>query len=233
LRQDLTPILAYQAKAFKQTPGPKQIENVAAWWDTVATRLKDRSPRLAFDILIEPTEAVNKDPVALNAMYEASVTAIRRTNPTRNLFIAPRVRSNPAYLSELKWPSKANRHVLAEWHFYASGPSKTNPEKLWTTGSAAERGLIEAKLKHALEWQRKTGHFSWVGAWMAGNYNDGDDYSIAEQVKFATFVSCTLRAGNIAYAVNSDAKFFDRDRNRWYPEMRPVLDALIEPKCKT
>ena len=31
---------------------------------------------------------------------------------------------------------------MAEWHFYASGPDKTNEKKLWTTGTDAEKKLI-------------------------------------------------------------------------------------------
>ena len=54
------------------------------------------------------------------------VTAIRQTNPTRILMMSPRVRSDAQYLSELKVPTQANGYMMAEWHFYASGPSKEN-----------------------------------------------------------------------------------------------------------
>lgn len=44
--------------------------------------------------------------------------------------IAPRLRSDPNYLSELVIPSNHNGYIMAEWHFYASGPDKTNERKM-------------------------------------------------------------------------------------------------------
>ena len=46
---------------------------------------------------------------------------------------------------------------MAEWHFYASGPDKTNEKKLWTTGTDAEKKLITDKIQTALAWQQQTG----------------------------------------------------------------------------
>ena len=104
---------------------------------------------------------------------------------------------------------------MCEWHFYASGPDKTNEKKKWTTGTEAEKELIREKIRLALAWEKKTGIETWVGAWMAGNYNKGDDYSIDEQVNFANFVTCELTKNNIPFAFNSDVKFYDRLTNNW------------------
>ena len=41
---------------------------------------------------------------------------------------------------------------MAEFHFYASGPSPTNTEKLWTNGNEAEKNLIRNKIKLALDF---------------------------------------------------------------------------------
>ncbi len=61
---------------------------------------------------------------------------------------------------------------------------------------------------------------------MAGDYNDGNNYSVQEQIVFAKFVSDELDKANIPFAVNSDTKFYDRQNNRWYDEMIPVLKAM-------
>ena len=50
-----------------------------------------------------------------------------------------------------------------------------------------------------------------VGAWMPGNYHDGNDYTVAEQVAFAGFMTQRLN---------------DRIRNQWIPEMQPVFDSI-------
>ena len=117
---------------------------------------------------------------------------------------------------------------MAEWHFYASGPSKTNDRKLWTTGTAYEQEKITEKINLALEWQKSTGIPTWVGAWMAGNYNDGNDYSIEEQVDFARLMTEALTGANIPFAVNSDTKFYDRETNQWIEEMQPVFDIIFK-----
>jgi len=121
---------------------------------------------------------------------------------------------------------------MAEWHFYAAGPNKsqTNPkkyDKVWTTGTPKEKKLLTDRFDTALNWQKD--HVpTWVGAWMSNNFNHGNEYSIKEQVEFATFVSKELQKRGIPYAVNSDTKFFDRERNEWLEEMKPVLDVMIK-----
>ena len=85
---------------------------------------------LSFDLLIEYSDALNKDQVMLDTMFEEVFAAIREDNPTRILFISPRGRSSPGNLVDLSIPSRGGRYLMAEWHFYASGPSKTNPTKL-------------------------------------------------------------------------------------------------------
>ncbi len=231
LNAGLIPVLAYKAEAFKDDPSPKNMEKVVNWWGTVAKRYKDYSPLLSFDLIIEVTGPLSRQPETLNEVYERAVTEIRKTNPTRIIFISPRARSSPEYLSDLKIPTQANGYLMAEWHCCASGPSKTNPNKLWTTGTEYEKNLIRHKIKIALDWQKKTGIYTWVGAWMPGNYNKGNSYTVPEQVKFATFMSCQLDAAHIPFAINSDTKFYDRVTNRWIPEMLPVIEAVLHPKC--
>lgn len=228
LEVGLIPIIAYQADEFKNEPSEKNIKKVVKWWETVAERYKDVSHLLSFDLLIEATDALNKQPEKLNEIYERIVTAIRQTNPTRIIMISPRLRSDAAYLSELNIPTDYNGYLMAEWHFYASGPSKTNERKLWTIGTEEEKALINEKIDLALEWQQSTGIPTWVGAWMPGNYNDGNDYTIHEQVVFATYMSEQLIEAGIPFAVNSDTKFYDRETNEWVEEMLPVRTSIYK-----
>ncbi|WP_243269288.1 hypothetical protein [Lachnospira eligens] len=117
---------------------------------------------------------------------------------------------------------------MAEWHFYASGPSKTNARKLWTSGTKEERALIDEKIALALAWQNQTNVPTWVGAWMPGNYNDENDYSIDEQIQFAGYMTEQLAKAGIPFAVNSDTKFYDKEKNQWIAEMQPVFDIIYQ-----
>ncbi len=228
LRHGLIPVIAYQADEFKNDPSQKNIDKVVSWWGKVAERYQSKSYLLSFDLLIEATDALNKQPEKLNEIYEQLVAEIRKTNPTRIIMMSPRLRSDAAYLSELTVPTKYNNYMMAEWHFYASGPSKTNDRKLWTTGTKEEQDKITEKINLALEWQKSTGIPTWVGAWMPGNYNDENDYTIEEQEAFAKFMTNSLSEANIPFAVNSDTKFYDRASNQWIQTMQPVFNAIYK-----
>jgi hypothetical protein len=231
LKSGIIPVIAYQGDKFKNNPSDADLQKVVAWWKTVAERFKNVSPLVSFDLLIEVTDALNDNQPQLDKLYELAVTEIRKTNPTRIIFISPRVRSDPANLKDLKIPTKANGYLMAEWHFYASGPSKTNPKKLWITGTTAEKQIILDKIKAATDWSKSNGIPTWVGAWMAGDYNDGNNYSVEEQVVFARFVTCELTKAGIPFAVNSDTKFYDRQSNSWIQSMQPVIKEILNTNC--
>lgn len=227
LNNNVIPIIAYQGDEFKNEPSEKNIEKIVQWWKIVAERYKDYSSLLAFDLIIEPSDSINNQPEKLNEVYDRVVTEIRKTNKTRIIIIAPRMRSDADYLKELKIPSNSNNYLIAEWHFYASGPSKTNLRKLWTTGDTNEKKLIDDKINTALKWQKETGIPTWVGAWMPSNYNDGDNYSIDEQVEFAKYIVQQLDNNKIPFAVNSDTKFYNRESNTWIDNINPVFKTIF------
>ena len=232
LKLGFTPVIAYKAEAFKVNPTPENRDRAVAWWRAVAERFRDYPPELAFELVIEPSDRVNREPEKLSDLYQRALAAIRKTNPTRIVFVSPRVRSAPEYLHELDPLFERDPFLMAEWHFYASGPSKKNPKKRWTTGTPEEKRLILDKINQALAWQKRTGHYTWVGEWMPGNYNKGNTYRVPEQVAFATFVSCALRKAGIPFAINQANKFYDEEAGRLREEMRPVLKAVLRPRCE-
>lgn len=227
LEYGIIPIIAYQADDFKNDPSDKNLKKAVKWWKEMAEHFEDTSYLLSFDLLIEATDELNQDSERLNDYFGEAVTEIRKTNPERIIMISPRLRSDAAYLHELEIPEDHNGYLMAEWHFYAAGPSKTNEKKLWTTGTAEEKQLIQDKIQLALQWQAETGIPVWVGAWMPGDYNDGDNYSIAEQCVFAAYMTESLDEAGIPFAVNSDTKFYDREQQMWQEEMLPLRTLLF------
>lgn len=228
LKNGIIPVIAYQAHEFKTDPTKESMDHVTEWWSQIAEHFKGASHLLAFDLMIESSDAINKLPDTLNEMYEQTVAAIRKTNPDRIIMISPRLRSDPNYLSELKIPSAHNGYLMAEWHFYASGPDKTNEKKLWTTGTDAEKKLITDKIQTALAWQQQTGIPTWVGAWMPGNYNKGNTYSVEEQTVFAGFMTKALSDAGIPFAVNADTKYYNAAENTWISSMQPVFKTIFQ-----
>jgi hypothetical protein len=226
---NLIPVIAFQADTLKNYPfTPGVLENAVNWWKSISEKLKNYPTRLSFDLMVECSDSLNNYPARLNEYFEKAVIEIRRTNPNRIIMISPRKLSAPEFLVDLQIPTQHNNYLMVEWHMYAAGPSKTNVNKLWTTGTSAEKALITNKIDIAYNWQIAKNIPIWVGAWMPGDYNDGDNYSIAEQIAFSGFMSCQLKQKGIPHAVNSDTKFYDRDLNIWTTRL-PVLQTVINP----
>ena len=67
---------------------------------------------VSFDLIVEPSDKVKKDVAEFNSLYEDCVTAIRKTNPKRVIFIAPPKLSQPEDLQYLKLPSQDNGYLI-------------------------------------------------------------------------------------------------------------------------
>lgn len=227
LNNDIIPIIAHNAGIFEANPSAENLQADIQWWDTIAKRYSDYSHKLLFNINIEWTDVAGKDSAIVNNYYRQITPVIRSSNPTRILIYSPIKISAPEYLSQMQIPASAGQYVMAEWHFYAAGPTKdpTN-KKYWTTGTAEQKKLIYDEVKIAVDWQTQTGIPTWVGAWMAGNYNDGNDYTAAEQVVFASFMTHVLDSVEIPWAINTIDKFYDYTNNCWRDSMLVVIEAL-------
>ena len=77
---------------------------------------------------------------------------------------------------------------------------------------------------------------TWVGAWMPGNYNKGGNFTVQEQVGFASFMTRCLNGANIPHSINTDDKFINIESSPkvWFTRTTdfagiPVRDAIIDP----
>ena len=227
MQNDLIPIIAFSAKPYKENPNTGEHEKVVEWWKRMAEKCKNLSPMVSFNLIVEPSDQVKKDVAELNSLYEDCVTAIRKTNPKRIVFIAPPKLSHPEGLKDLKIPSMGNGYLMAEWHFYAAGPSKSNDKKRWTTGTAEEKQKIKKSIKVAVDWQKKTGIYTWVGAWMPGAYNKDDNYSVKEQTEFASFMTQLLDKHGVPFAINADHHFYDYKAEQWISKYKDLLNTIF------
>lgn len=227
MQYDLIPIIAFSAKPYKENLNTGEHEKVVKWWKIMAERCKNLSPLVSFNLIVEPSDQVKKNVAELNSLYEDCVTAIRKTNPKRIVFIAPPKLSHPEGLKDLKIPSMGNGYLMAEWHFFAAGPSKSNDKKRWTTGTAEEKQKIKKSIKVAVDWQKETGIYSWVGAWMPGAYNKDDNYSVKEQTEFASFMIQQLDKYGVPFAINADHHFYDYKAEQWIPKNKDLLNTIF------
>ena len=227
MQYELIPIIAFSAKPYKENPNAGEHEKVVEWWKRMAEKCKNLSPLVSFNLIVEPSGQVKKDVAELNSLYEDCVTAIRKTNPKRIVFIAPPKLSHPEGLKDLKIPSMGNGYLMAEWHFYAAGPSKSNDKKRWITGTAEEKQKIKKSIKVAVDWQKKTGIYTWVGAWMPGAYNKDDNYSVKEQTEFTSFMTQQLDKYGVPFAIVADHHFYDYKAEQWSPKYKDLLNTIF------
>lgn len=229
LNNGIIPVLAYNALDYELSPNEMTLAECAEWWKKIAEHYAHSSHRLVFNLNIEWSDVAGKDYEAINLYNQTMADIIRESNPTRILILSPARLSNPAYLDQMVIPTSCGDYVMAEWHLYAAGSSKDpDSKKYWLTGTEEEMQNIRDIINLGVEWQERTGIPTWVGAWMPGNYNKGDDYTVEEQCVFASFMESELERYDLPWAVNSLDKFYDIYNNFWYDDMLPLIDVLAK-----
>ncbi len=232
------PIIAYQGAYIEDIAmtDKEARDHLVLWWKNMATQLKDFPNSVSFNILIEISGTYKTNYTSINSFYADVHTAIRTISPKRIVIFPPVNISDPDYLSNLKIPGSVDSFTMAEWHFYAAGPTKKiDNKKYWLNGTTLEeRENILEPIRTAVAWMKKTGYKSWVGAWMAGNYNKENEYTIPEQVAFASFMTRALDKEKIPFCINADNKFYDFEKQEWYNIYAdgggiPVRDVIIHP----
>lgn len=237
LDNGIKPIIAYQGHYLEETATSDEEArtHLVNWWRNMAEELKDFPFELSFNILVEISGRYKTDYTAMNSFYADVYDAIRESNPNRILIFPPVKISKPEYLQYLEIPGGDDPFLMAEWHLYAAGPKKSPSKKYWIDGSTAEeRENVTGPIETAVQWMNDTGHVTWVGAWMAGNYNKGNEYTVEEQADFATFMSRQLNKYDIPYSLNAGNKYYDYETNTWFNRTNnvagiPVRDAILDP----
>ncbi len=231
LDNGMVPVLAYKNEAWCQDPNSENLDGFINWWKIVAARYKDYSPKLVFNLIVEldgSSAASKDDGTLLNQAYELTVAAIRQTNPTRIIAIAPQKRGDPSRFANLRVPKEGNGCLIGEWHEgYASGPEPGNAKHGWDPpGTDEQKAMITDRIDMALDWTAETGIPTWEGAWMAGNYNSGNDYTVSEQCDFASSFLEQLKNAAIPAAINAGHWFWDYEKQDWIPGMTTLRDVI-------
>ncbi len=237
LKYDMIAIIANQSHTFEDNPTPQNQAAWVKWWKDMAMHYRDYPFELMFDLIVEiaASSPLSNEPIdRLNEAYEEVVSAIRATggnNKKRIIIFSAHKRSDPKKMDMLKIPSKGGGYLIGEFHEgYASGPKK-DPSKsqYYEFGTQKEIDNITQRVKAAAEWSERTGIPVWEGAWMPGNYNKGDTYSIEEQKRFAKDFVGVLNSYHIPHAINATKKFYDVQTNEW-TRLEPVVDYILSLK---
>lgn len=151
-------------------------ERFLALWEQIASRHKDKSDKLVFEIYNEPHGRLSSD--KWNDLAARAVDVIRKSNPTRSIIIGPVQWNSASELKNLRLPNDANliatvhnyepftfTHQGAEW---ATPPMPTGI----TCCSAAQKNQLINPLDTAKLWSDANHYPVFLGEF--GAYNKAD-----------------------------------------------------------
>lgn len=238
LKANVTPIIVYTARELRSRPlDPAVQKHFVEWWATLAQALHGESSRLAYELLIETSGALQDKPWLVNRLYNETIAEIRGIDPYRVIIVtAPANRSSPFSLPLLRLPR--DPWLAVEWHIYAGGP-RPGPEPVYNAT------LVREAVRFAAEWSEETGIPVWMGAWRPNRYPraamkrapklpDGAPaplFTVDEVVNFTRLMAGALCRAGIPFAINDDTKFFDYQHLRFYPSQEPLLEVMFSYNC--
>ncbi|MBE7941747.1 MULTISPECIES: glycoside hydrolase family 5 protein [Ramlibacter] len=99
----------------EQTVDPAVVDQrLINLWKQIATRYRDRPPRLIFELLNEPHGRLDGEP--WNRLAAQALAAVRESNPTRTVMIGPGGWNSVDELPRLRLP--ADRNLIVSIHNY-------------------------------------------------------------------------------------------------------------------
>ncbi|MGD1007079.1 MAG: cellulase family glycosylhydrolase [Ignavibacteriaceae bacterium] len=119
-------------------------------WSQIATRFKDKSDSLIFEILNEPNLMTEQHVNELNANV---LKIIRQTNPTRIVSFSGYMWSNSDQLVTAAIPDSADKYLIGYYHSY--DPYPFGLVGTGTYGTAADINATKAKFDQVTAWSKK------------------------------------------------------------------------------
>jgi hypothetical protein len=183
-------------------------------WSQIATRFKDKSDSLLFEIINEPYPLSLENVNDLNAR---TLSTIRKTNPTRIVLFSGHMWSNSSELIQAAIP--ADDYLIGYYHSY--DPYPFGLEGPGTYGSDADIAATVAKFEEVSEWG--TAHTIPVVLSEFGYIKDCSYNS--RMCAYATVTEKALLY-NVAFNAwddGGDFKFYNRNEHTW----NEIKDILI------
>jgi endoglucanase len=202
-------------------------ERFLAIWGQIASRYKDTSDKLVFEIYNEPHGRQTSE--KWNEIAARAVKVIRKTNPTRPIVIGPVQWNSAKELKNLRMPDDANLiatvHNYEPFTFTHQGANWASPSM--PTGvsccSTEQKNQIIAPLETAKLWSEATHYPVYLGEF--GAYNKADMNS---RVNFSRLMRDETEKRNMSWAYWEMAAGFgvyDPVTKAWRTEL---INALLE-----
>jgi hypothetical protein len=209
-------INAHHESWLKNTYSDSNAARFDSIWSQIATRFKDKSDSLIFEILNEPYPMTEAHVNELNARV---LKIIRRTNPTRIVSFSGYMWSNSDQLVTAAIPDSSDKYLIGYYHSYDPWPFGL--EGPGTYGSASDIATTKAKFDQVTAWSRKNNIPVILGEF---GFIDKCEYN-SRMCAYATDVDQALRHG-VPTFVWDDGGDFDI-YNRTTGGFNEIKDILI------
>jgi endoglucanase len=195
-------------------------------WRQIATRYKDRSPKLLFELLNEPHGRLNGEP--WNALAARTLAVVRETNPNRIVLIGPGEWNAIGELPKLRVP--ADRNIIVSIHNYDPFPfthQGIDYMPQFPAGpkccDAGQRKQITDALDNAVRWNQATGYPLHLGEF--GTYEKADMNSRVAYTRFARDEIEKRGIGWTYWEFGSNFGVFSPKTGQW---VEPIRRALLD-----
>jgi endoglucanase len=229
LDNKLVVILDFHNYGGIMTDPPDNEKRFIGIWKQIAEHYQDYPPQVVFELLNEPNDWLNAS--LWNQYLRETLTAIRVSNPTRDVVIGDAQSSTYDWISTLDLPD--DPHVIATFHYYEpvqftlqganwiTGDTRSWLGTTWE-GSDAQKAMI-------------TGNFDLVADWAArhhvrvllGEFGAYSTAEMASRVHWTNFVRQAAEQHGFAWAYWEFAAGFgayDPVKLQWREDL---LKALI------
>lgn len=207
-------------------------ERFIALWRQIAVHFQHQPKDLFFELLNEPNGNLRAD--KWNRLLADALTAVRSSNPTREIVIGPVGWNGISELKTLELPEK-DRHLIATVHYYSpfhfthQGANWVGAEsKQWMgtkwTGTEAERQAVENDLNIALDWAVKHRRPMYLGEF--GAFSTADMESRARWTRFVAESAVKRKMGFTYWEFCSGFGVYNPATEHW---IQPLKDALLAP----
>ncbi|MBI4569642.1 MAG: glycoside hydrolase family 5 protein [Planctomycetes bacterium] len=206
------------------------LPRLAALWEQIAARHKDRPAEVLFELLNEPHGKLTG--ARWNAAIPTLLAAARKGNPSRPVLVGPSSWNSIGGLATLELP-KEDRNLIVTVHYYEpftfthQGASWVKGAERWParawSGTDGERKPLRAALGRAAEWAKARGRPLYLGEF--GAYEKAD---MESRVRWTRFVAREAERLGMSWAYWEFCAGFgayDPKAGAWRD---PLKSALIE-----
>lgn len=243
LKYNVIPIVAYANAEVQSYANETNRAKYLAWWEAVATLLKDRDYRLSFNLFIEigfatcPAppckESLRKNKAVYNEWTAAVIKTIRGTggnNAKRIILLACPAKTAMGLTEIDRDIFEDDLYLMVEWHIYAAGPTHEVPtsKKYWEgEGDNYGKAHVDTAIAYATNWTRETGILTYLGAWMA-QHNGANGLNQSEVISFTKYFVKALGEEGIPWSLNAlENMYYEPVESRWVTELRWNYDVYL------